>query len=125
MVSLTLSRLGLTDKDVLHLPGNLGQHMDTLGVAFNELTDIGLTALLTLAPALALLDLESNEIEFAPTSAGVDMLLRAERRLFHLDTSCNRFTTHSYIQFLWMTVRSRLEILDVVTSEQDTVQAPA
>ena len=40
MVPLTLSRLGLTDKDVLHLPGNLGQNLDTLGVAFNELTGV-------------------------------------------------------------------------------------
>ena len=60
MASLTLSRLGLTDQDVLHLPGNLGQNLATLGVVFNELMDVGLTALLTLAPVLASLDLEAN-----------------------------------------------------------------
>ena len=30
MVSLTLSMLGLTDHNVLYLPGNLGQNLDTL-----------------------------------------------------------------------------------------------
>ena len=49
MISLTLSEVGLTDQDVLNLPSSLGQKLDTLGAVFNELTDLGLAALLTLA----------------------------------------------------------------------------
>ena len=125
MVSLTLIRLGSTYHNVLHLPEKLGQNLETLGVAFHELTDIGLDSLLTLAPELTSLDLEGNEIDFSPTSAGVDRLWRADRRLIHLNALCNRFTIPSHIQFLWMDGMSCLETLDVAASERGTYQAPA
>ena len=92
MLSLTLSGLELTNHDVHHLPRNLGQNLDTLGVAFYALTDNGLDALLMLAPELTSLDLEGNEIKFAPTSTGVDQLWRPEGRLIHLNAPCNHFT---------------------------------
>ena len=41
--------------------------MDTLGIAFNKITDLGLAALLTRAPELVSLDLEDNAIKFDPT----------------------------------------------------------
>ena len=39
--------------------------------------------------------------------------------------TCNRFTVHSYIHFLWMAGRSHLETLEMATPDQDTDQAPA
>ena len=95
--SLTLNRVGLTDQDVLNLPSTLGQNLDVLGVAFNKLTGLRLTALLTLAPVLSLLDLEGNAIEFDPTSEGVDRLWREESQLLHPNVSCNSFTIRSFI----------------------------
>ena len=61
------------------------------------------------------------------------MLWRAESRLLHLNVLWSSFTVQSFIRFLWMAGRSpletpdvaRLETLNVATSEQDTVQAPA
>ena len=42
MMSLTLSKLGLTDQDVQNLPSTLGKKLDTLGIAFNKIMDLGL-----------------------------------------------------------------------------------
>ena len=125
MISLTLSGVGLTDQDVLNLPSSLGQKLDTLGAVFNELTDLGLATLLTLAPALSSLDLEGNVIKFDPTSEGVDRLWGEESQLLHLNMSCNSFIIRSFIQFLWIADRSQLETLDRATSQHNAVQATA
>ena len=36
MTSLTLSRVGLIDQNVLNLLSTMGENLDTLGVVFNE-----------------------------------------------------------------------------------------
>ena len=71
--------------------------MDTLGVVFNQLTDLGLVALLMLAPALSSLDLEGNAIELNPTSEEANRLWGEKSRLLHLNVPCNSFTIRSFI----------------------------
>ena len=100
MTSLTLSRVGLIYQDVLDLQSTLGQNLDTLGVAFNELTYLGLAALLTLAPVSALMDLEGNAIEFEPTREGFNMLRGEKSHLLHLNVLYNSSTIRSFIHFL-------------------------
>ena len=115
----------LTYQGALNLPSTLEKNLDTLGVVFKELKDLGLVALLTLAPVLSSLDLEGNAIKFDPTSEGVDRLWGEESQLFHLNVSWDSFTIRSFIQFLWMDGRSQLETLDAVTPTHDAVQVPA
>ena len=98
--------------------------MDTLGIIFNEITDLGLAKLLTQARALVSLELEDNAVEFDPTSQGVDRLWGEESRLRHLNMLCNSLTIQSFINFLWKDGRSQLETLDAVTPTHDRVWVP-
>ena len=70
VMSLTLTRLQLTDADVSQLPDTL-PNLHTLSVAYNQITDVGLLALLTGAPNVVVLDLEANKIVFAPRTAAI------------------------------------------------------
>ena len=73
-MSWTLSGLALAYRDVQNLTGTLGQNLDTLGLTFNKIIGLGLTAFFTRALLLVSLDLEDNAIKFNPTSQGVDPL---------------------------------------------------
>ena len=42
MISLTLIKLALTYQDVQNLPSTFGKKLDTLGIAFNKIMDLGL-----------------------------------------------------------------------------------
>ena len=92
---------------------------------FNEITDSGLTTLLTRASELVLLDLEGDAIEFDPISQGVNLLWREGGPLCHLNVLYNNFTIRSFIKSFCRAGRSQLETLDVAASTRYWVWAPA
>ena len=63
-LSLTLTCLKLTNNDVSNFPDAL-HNIYTLSVAFNQITDVGLSDLLGLVPNVVTLDLEANKNVFA------------------------------------------------------------
>ena len=95
-LSLNLSRLRLTDWDVLLLPDAF-ENLHTLSMAFNIVMDVGLDALLQLASNMVTLDLEANEMVFVLGSPACASLWRPNSPLHHLNMSHNNFTIQSFI----------------------------
>ena len=100
VMSLTLTHLQLTDEDVSKFPETL-PNLHTLSVAFNQITDVGLSDLLGWAPNVVVLDLEANEVAFAIWTQAVTQLWRANSPLRRLNVSHNIPTIQSLTGFCW------------------------
>ena len=124
VMSLTLSRLQLTDADVSQLPDTL-PNLHTLSVAQNGLTDEGVLGLLVWAPNLVILDLEDNEIVLAPHTDAAAQLWKAHSTLRHLNISHNRLTIESIVWLYWEVGRSSLTTFDASMSEYPGRHVPA
>ena len=123
-LSLTLSRLRLTDVDVSHLPDAF-HNLHTLSVVFNTGTNIGLEVLLRLASNVVTLDLEGNKMEFMRGSQACERLWRQNSPLRHLNVSHNSFTIQSLIGLFSGAGGSRLLMLDAVIPTHPITQVPA
>ena len=115
-MSLTPTRLKLINNDVSNFPDTL-HNLHTLSVAFNQITDEGLSYLLGLAPNVMTLDLEANEIVFAIWTQAVYQLWRVDSQRRHLNVSHSTPTTESLTCFCWGVGLSSLIPLDAAMSD--------
>ena len=123
ILSLTLVCLKLTNNDVSNFPDAL-HNLHTLSVAFNQITDVGLSDLLGLDPNVVTLDLEANEIVLAIWTQAVYQLCWADSPLRHLNVSHNTPTIESLICLCWGVGLSSLITLDAAMSDYPARHVP-
>ena len=108
-MSLRFCSVGLMDIAVMSWQLDLGIYVDSLSMAFNYLTDVGLRELLRQAPRVGNLDLEGNAMEFNLMSEGVDLLWKEGSNFLHLNALCNNSTRQSFVHVFWEAGGSSLE----------------
>ena len=124
LLSLTFTRLQLTDEDVLRFPSHMPS-LHTLSVAFNQITDSGLVTLRAIAPNVEVLDLECNEMLFNIGTPAAFLLWKEDSPLRHLNVSHNIPTIENLTSLFWKVGLSNLQTFDAAMTEYPARHVPA